>query len=62
VITSKKIFVAKTLRIIVLFIQKYVIMLAIIWVWDPGSGKTLFRIPDPESKGTGSATPIVIIG
>jgi hypothetical protein len=28
-----------------------------IWVWDPGSGKNPFRIPDPGSrgkKGTGS--------
>jgi hypothetical protein len=38
-------------------------MLEKVWVWDPGSGKTLFRIPDPELKGTtGSATLIVIIG
>jgi hypothetical protein len=38
-------------------------MLEKIWVWDPGSGKTLFRIPDPGLKGTtGSATLIVIIG
>jgi hypothetical protein len=22
-----------------------------IWVWDPGSGKNPFRIPDPGSKG-----------
>jgi hypothetical protein len=32
-------------------------MLSNIWVWDPGSGKNLFRIPDPGSrgqKGTGS--------
>ncbi len=31
------------------------------WVWDPGSGKNLFRIPDPGVKkapdpGSGSAT------
>jgi hypothetical protein len=38
-------------------------MLSNIWVWDPGSGKNLFRIPDPGVKkaripypGSGSAT------
>jgi hypothetical protein len=25
-------------------------MLSNIWVWDPGSGKNLFRIPDPGVK------------
>ncbi len=34
-----------------------------IWVWDPGSGKNLFRIPDPGVKktpdpGSGSATQL----
>jgi hypothetical protein len=34
-------------------------MFSKIWVWDPGSGKNLFRIADPGSgprgqKGTGS--------
>jgi hypothetical protein len=51
-------------RIIELLNQKIVIKLSKIWVWDPGSwirdpgsGKNLFRIPDPGSrgqKGTGS--------
>jgi hypothetical protein len=48
-------------RIIESFTQKIVIMLSKIWVWDSGSGKHLFRIPDPEVKkapdpGSGSAT------
>ncbi len=48
-------------RIIELFTQKIVTMLSIIWVWDPGSGKNLFRVPDPGVKkapdpGSGSAT------
>jgi hypothetical protein len=40
----KKIFLTKTLGIIVLFTQKFVIKLSKIWFWDPGSGKNLFRI------------------
>ncbi len=50
-------------RIIELFNQKIVSKskLSKIWVWDPGSGKNLFRIPDPGVKkapdpGSGSAT------
>ncbi len=46
-------------RIIKLFTQKIVTMLSKIWVWDPGSGKKLFRIPDPGVKKApdpGSAT------
>jgi hypothetical protein len=48
-------------RIIELFTQKMVTMLSKIWVLDPGSGKNLFRIPDPGVKkapdpGSGSAT------
>ncbi len=44
-----------------LFTQKVVTKLSKIWVWDPGSGKNLFRIPDPGVKkapdpGSGSAT------
>jgi hypothetical protein len=42
----KKIFLAKTLRILGLFTQKFVIKLSKIWVWDPGS-VNLSRIPDP---------------
>jgi hypothetical protein len=43
------------------FIQKIVTKLSKIWVWDPGSGKNLTRIPDPVVKkatdpGSGSAT------
>jgi hypothetical protein len=33
-----------------LFTQKIVTKLSKIWVWDPGSGKNLFRIPDPGVK------------
>jgi hypothetical protein len=38
-------------------------MLSNIWVWDPGSGKNLFRILDPGVKkaldpGSGSATSV----
>jgi hypothetical protein len=48
-------------RIIELFTQKIVTKLSKIWGWDPGSGKNLFRIPDPDVKkapdpGSGSAT------
>jgi hypothetical protein len=46
----KKIFLAKTLRIKVLFIQKFVFTISKICVWDPGTGKNLFRIPNPGSK------------
>jgi hypothetical protein len=41
------------------FHQKIFSMLSNIWVWDPGSGKNLFRIPDPGVKKAldpGSAT------
>jgi hypothetical protein len=49
-------------RIIELFNQKIVTKFSKkIWVWGPGSGKNLFRIPDPGVKkapdpGSGSAT------
>ncbi len=33
-------------RIIELFTQKFVTNLYKIWIWDPESGKNLFRIPD----------------
>jgi hypothetical protein len=39
-------------RIIELFSQKIVTKLSKIWVWDPWSGKNLFRIPDPGVKKT----------
>jgi hypothetical protein len=48
----KKILLAKTLRIIVLFTQRFVIKLQKIGFWDPGHGKKQFRIP--VQKGTGS--------
>jgi hypothetical protein len=41
----KKFFLAKTLGVIVL-----VIKLSKIWILNPGSGKNLFRIPDPGLK------------
>jgi hypothetical protein len=46
-------------RIIELFAKKFVTKLSKIWVWDPGSGKNQFRIPDPGVKKAtdpGSAT------
>ena len=48
-------------RIIELFSQKFVTKLSKIGVWDLGSGKNLFRIPDPGVKkapdpGSGSTT------
>jgi hypothetical protein len=48
-------------RIQELFTKKIVTKLAKIWVWDPGSGKNLFRIPDPGVKKApdpGSRIPI----
>jgi hypothetical protein len=36
------------------FYPKIVTRLSKIWVWDPGSGKNLSRIPDQGQKGTGS--------
>jgi hypothetical protein len=38
------------IRIIEVFTQKIVTKPSKIWVWDPGSGKNLFRIPDPGVK------------
>jgi hypothetical protein len=48
-------------KIIELFTQKIVNKLSKIRVWDPGSGKNLFRIPNPGVKKapdprSGSAT------
>jgi hypothetical protein len=37
-------------RIIKLFTQKIVTKLSKIWVWDPGSVKNLFLIPDSGVK------------
>jgi hypothetical protein len=56
----KKIIWANFQRIIELFIQKIANKLSKISVWDPGSGKNLFRIPDPGprgQKGLGSWIP-----
>ncbi len=65
-VLKKKIW-ANFQRIIELFTQKIVNKLSKIFFWDPGSeirdpgsGKNLFRIPDPGSrgqKGTGSRIP-----
>jgi hypothetical protein len=59
----KKIIWANFQRIIELFTKKIAKKLLKIWSWDPGSGKNLFRIPDPGVKkhpipdpGSGSAT------
>jgi hypothetical protein len=61
-VQKKKIW-ANFQRIIELFTKKIVKKLLKIWSWDPGSGKNLFRIPDPGVKkhpipdpGSGSAT------
>jgi hypothetical protein len=53
----KKKILANFQRIIELFTKKIVKNLLKIWSWNPGSGKNLFQIPDPGSrgqKGTGS--------
>jgi hypothetical protein len=57
----KKKFGANFQRNIELFTKKIVKKLIKIWSWDSGSGKNLFRIPDPGVKkapdpGSGSAT------
>ncbi len=59
-VLKKKIW-ANFQRNIELFTKKIVKKLLKIWSWDPGSGKNLFRIPDPGVKkapdpGSGSAT------
>jgi hypothetical protein len=48
-VLKKKIW-ANFQRIMELLTQKIVNKLAKIWVWDPGSGKNLFRIPDPDPQ------------
>ncbi len=48
-VVKKKIW-ASFQRIIELFTQKIVTKFQKIWVWDPGSGKNLFRSPDPGVK------------
>jgi hypothetical protein len=59
-VLKKKIW-ANFQRIIELFAQKIVAKLSKVWVWDRGSGKNLFLIPNPGVKkapdqGSGSAT------
>jgi hypothetical protein len=44
---KEKIWASSFQRSIELFTQKFVTKLSKIFVWDPGSGKNLFRIPDP---------------
>jgi hypothetical protein len=46
-LTLKKNIWASFQRIKELFAQKYATKLSNIWLWDPESGKNLFRIPDP---------------
>jgi hypothetical protein len=61
-VLKKKIW-ANFQRIIELFTQKIVTKLSKVWVWDPGSGKNLFRIPDPGVKKApdpGSATLVTV--
>ncbi len=48
-VLKKKIW-ANFQRITELFAPKIVTKLSKVWVWDPGSGKNLFRIPDPGVK------------
>jgi hypothetical protein len=69
----KKKICANFQRIIELFTKKIVTKLSKTWVWDPGSkirdlgsGKNIFRIPDPGVKkvpdpGSRSATLFLII-
>jgi hypothetical protein len=61
-VLKKKIW-ASFQRITELTTKQIVKKLLKIWSWDPGSGKNLFRIPDPGVKkapdpGSGSATLI----
>jgi hypothetical protein len=46
----KKIWANYQIIIELFFTQKIVTKLSKIWVWDPGSGKNLFWIPDPGVK------------
>jgi hypothetical protein len=53
-------------RIIEVFTQNIVTKPSKIWVWDPGSGKNLFRIPGSKKHripdpGSGSATLLEMI-
>jgi hypothetical protein len=53
----KKIIWANFQRIIELFTQKIAKKLSKIWVWDPRSGKKLFRILDPRFRGQKAPDP-----
>jgi hypothetical protein len=62
-VLKKKIW-ANFQRIIELFTKKIVDKLSKLWIWDPGSeirdpgsGKNLFRIPDPGSRGQKAPNP-----
>jgi hypothetical protein len=37
--------------------QKIVFKLSKKWFWNPGSGKNLFKIPDPGSRGQKGTVP-----
>jgi hypothetical protein len=70
-VLKKKIW-ANFQRNIELFSKKIVKELLKIWSWDPGSGKNLFRIPDPgvkkapdpgsriQIRNTGSDHPVLL--
>jgi hypothetical protein len=49
-LADKKKIWANFQRTIEFFTQKIFKKLSKIWIWDPGSGKNLFRIPDPGVK------------
>jgi hypothetical protein len=55
-VLKKKIW-ANFQRIIEIFTKNIVKKLLKIWSWDPGSGKNLFRIPDPGSRGQEAPDP-----
>jgi hypothetical protein len=50
-VLKKKIW-ANFQRVIELFTQKIVNKFSKIWIWDPGSGKNLFRIPGSRIQGS----------
>jgi hypothetical protein len=49
--------IAITLRIIILFNQKFVIKISKIWVWDPGSGIRKREKPRSPTLLLGSSPP-----
>ncbi len=56
--TDKKIFLAKKLRIIVLFTQNFFIKLSKMLVWDPGS--RVKKAPDPDIESSIACAPLVL--